>query len=92
MALGIFATINSYWDRISDSNSQNYDYDMGQIFAQFEIAARLFNDSILTKDALPILKDHIVEVYESIQSSDAEKDFLNDALLPLQPLLSVRNF
>ena len=51
---------------------------MGQIFAQFEIASRLFNDRILTNDALPILKDHIIEVYTLVQSSDYGKKFIED--------------
>ncbi len=77
MALGIFATVNFYWDRITDSEGTNYQYDMGQIFAQFETAARLFNDDILTKTALPILKDHIVEVYTFVQSTPEGKVFIN---------------
>jgi hypothetical protein len=80
MALGIFTTINFYWDRITDSDGANYKYDMGQIFAQFETAAKLFNDDILTKDALPILKDHIVEVYTNIQSTNEGKDFINSCI------------
>jgi hypothetical protein len=92
MALGIFATINGYWDRISDNNSQNYTYDMGQIFAQFEIAARLFNDSILTKDALPILKDHIVEVYGNIQSSEAGKGFIENCTSSPSTFVELKKF
>lgn len=80
LALGIFSTINAYWDRISDNNGANYHYDMGQIFAQFETAARLFNDSILTDEALPILKSHIVEVYTTIQSSEEGRKFINQCI------------
>lgn len=69
LALGIFDTINRYWDRLTDTKSANYDYDMGQILAQFEVAASLFNHDILTKSALPILKDHIVEIFSSIAVS-----------------------
>ena len=78
LALGIFSSINFYWDRITDNKGSNYKYDMGQIFAQFETAARLFNDSILTADALPILKDHIIEVYTSVQSTKEGSDFIQN--------------
>lgn len=80
LALGIFATINGYWDRITDNNGENYQYDIGQIFAQFETAARLFNDSLLTKDALPILKDHIVEVYTQVQLDEKGQDFIQNCI------------
>lgn len=76
LALELFATINYYWDRINDNKSASYQYDMGQIFAHFETAAHLFNESILTKDALPILKDHIVEVYTSVQGDESGKKFI----------------
>lgn len=78
LALGIFANINAYWDRITDTKSSNYQYDMGQIFAHFETAAKLFNDNILTKEALPILKDHIIEVYISVQSTKEGRDFITN--------------
>lgn len=70
LALGIFDVINRYWDRLIDSKGANYDYDMGQILAQFETAAMLFNRKVLTNDALPILKDHIVEVFGSLVTND----------------------
>lgn len=73
LALGIFSDINGYWDRIVDSESRHYEYDVGQILAQFEVAASLFNKAILTKDALPILKDHIVESFTHIKMSDEGK-------------------
>jgi hypothetical protein len=74
LALNIFQSINRYWDRMIDTKSANYDYDMGQILAQFETAATLFNRQVLTRDALPILKDHIVEVFGSlVANSDGEK-------------------
>ncbi len=92
LALGIFATINSYWDRISDNRGKTYQYDMGQIFAQFETAARLFNDSILTKGALPILKDHIVEVYTSVQSSDEGKKFIENCISSPTTFEELRKF
>lgn len=69
VALEIFAKINSYWDRLTDSSSTHYQYDMGQILAHFELAAMLFNRETLSKDALPILKDHIIEVFTSLQTS-----------------------
>ena len=69
LALGIFSSINCYWDRLTDSKGVNYKYDMGQILTHFELAATLFNNSTLTSQALPILKDHIVEVFTSIQIS-----------------------
>ena len=74
LALTVFDDINRYWDRIIDSESKNYDYDMGQVLSHFEVAAALFNKKILTKNALPILKDHIVEVFASIAgTSDGER-------------------
>ncbi|MEQ8741699.1 hypothetical protein [Parasphingorhabdus sp.] len=92
LALEIFSTINNYWDRINDSNSQHYNYDMGQIFAQFETAARLFNDSILTDDALPILKDHIVEIYTAVESSDEGKNFIRDCVSSPTTFSELRKF
>ena len=70
LALGLFATINLYWDRIVDSDSKNYKYDMGQILAHFELASSLFNNSSLSAKALPILKDRIIEVFTAVQSPD----------------------
>jgi hypothetical protein len=68
LALGIFGEINRYWDRISDK-SGSYEFNIGQILAQFEIAAGLFNRSVLTKEATDILGDHIVEVFTHIRTS-----------------------
>lgn len=68
MALGIFNEINRYWDRLSEQPN-NYEYNMGQILAQFEIASGLFNKNILTDDATLILGDHIVEVFSQISMS-----------------------
>jgi hypothetical protein len=70
LALSLFERINVYWDRLTDSKSANYQYDMGQILAQFELAAMLFNTKTLSGGALPILKDHIVEVFTALQLSD----------------------
>lgn len=77
LALEIFETINRYWDRIIDRGDEKYEYNMGQILSQFEVAARLFNDSILTKEALPILKDHIIETYTQIKSHPDGKAMIN---------------
>jgi hypothetical protein len=68
LALSIFGEINHYWDRLSE-DSGKYEYNMGQILAQFEIAAALFNNRILTKDANVILADHIVEVFTQLNST-----------------------
>lgn len=78
--MGIFSSINAYWDRITDTKAANYEYDMGQIFAQFETAAQLFNESILTEDALPILKAHIIEVYTKVQSSEEGRIFIQNCV------------
>lgn len=72
MALGIFDNINRYWDRLA-SDGEHYTYNMGQILAQFEVAAALFNNGVLTKTAEPILKDHIVEVFVQLISTDEGK-------------------
>lgn len=74
-AFKIFTEINRYWDRITDNQSN--DYNMGQILAHFEIAASLFNRRILSTDANSILRDHIVEVFTLIQSSDGGKSLLD---------------
>jgi len=92
LALGIFATINTYWDRITDNKSANYQYDMGQIFAQFEIAAKLFNDAILTDGALPILKDHIIEVYTHVQSTPEGKTFIQNCVSSPTTFEELRKF
>jgi hypothetical protein len=92
VALGIFATVNFYWDRITDNDGTNYQYNMGQIFAQFETAARLFNDDILTKNALPILKDHIVEVYTFVQSTPEGKEFINSCKSSQTTFKELRKF
>jgi hypothetical protein len=65
---------------------------MGQIFAQFETAARLFNDSILTADALPILKDHIIEVYTNVQSTDEGRAFIQNCMSSPTTFEDLRNF
>lgn len=75
VALQIFGEINRYWDRII-SGDGSYDYNMGQILAQFEIGAGLFNRNALTKDASVILGDHIIEVFTQIQSSPEGKGLL----------------
>jgi hypothetical protein len=92
LALGIFSSINLYWDRITDTKATNYQYDMGQIFAQFETAARLFNDSILTADALPILKDHIIEVYTNVQSTDEGRNFIQNCMSSPTTFEDLRKF
>ena len=77
LALGIFSNINAYWDRLTDTAGANYQYNMGQILAQFELAAMLFNNKTLSKDALPILKDHIVEVFTALQVSEEGKKIID---------------
>tara|TARA_R110000868_G_scaffold345011_1_gene606096 strand:+ start:496 stop:1050 length:555 start_codon:yes stop_codon:yes gene_type:complete len=75
LALSIFAEINRYWDRISE-NSNNYQYDIGQVLTYFEIACALFNRDVLTKEATIILGDHIVEVFTQMQGDKHSKEFL----------------
>lgn len=76
LALSIFSSINCYWDRIVDSKGKNYKYDMGQILAHFETASMMFNEEVLSTPALPILKDHIIEVFGSLESSDEGKHLI----------------
>lgn len=76
LALGLFSSINCYWDRVTDSSGANFKYDMGQILAHFELAATFFNNKTLTARALPILKDHIVEVFTAIQVSAEGKHLI----------------
>lgn len=76
LALNIFAEINRYWDRLNDKDS-DYDYNLGQILAYFEIAANMFRNRILTKAATDILGDHIEEVYVKLQSSDYGKNLID---------------
>ena len=68
LALSIFSEINRYWDRLSE-NLGSYEYNMGQILAQFEVAATLFNKRVLAEKASTILGDHIVEVFSQIKAS-----------------------
>lgn len=68
VALNIFNEINRYWDRHS-SDPADYSYNMGQILAQFEIAASMFNSKILSSNATQFLGDHIVEVFSQLRSS-----------------------
>lgn len=75
LALTIFEQINRYWDR-ADEEFGNRNYNFGQILAYFEVASGLFNDKVLTEQARKILKDHIVEVFASLQSSEAGRDLL----------------
>ena len=70
LALNIFNSINLYWDRLTDKPNECYNYNIGQILSQFELAAMLFNREALGDEALPILKDHIIEVFTSIRTSD----------------------
>jgi hypothetical protein len=68
LAMDIFRDINTHWNRVIDGDSKNYYYEIGQILVHFEIAATLFNKRVLTGTALPILRDHIVEVYSALIS------------------------
>ena len=70
LALGIFSEINRYWDRLSQDVG-SYDYNMGQILAQFEVASALFNKNVLAEKANSILGDHIVEVFCQIRASSS---------------------
>lgn len=76
LALGIFESINRYWDRLV-SEPEHYTYNMGQILAQFELAATLFNSDVLTRTAEPILKDHIVEVFALLTTSEEGRRTIN---------------
>jgi len=75
LSLGIFADINRYWDRICDSGD-NYEYNIGQILAHFEIAASLFNKKVLTEQARLVLSDHLIEVFSSLQASPEGKSLM----------------
>jgi hypothetical protein len=70
MALTLFDKINFYWDRCVDGDGKDYEYNIGQILAYFETASMLFNKRILTKQAAPILKDHIIESFCALRSSE----------------------
>lgn len=74
LALAIFEQINRYWDRADEHGGSNYIF--GQILAYFEVAASLFNDGILTKQASKILRDHIIEVFTSLQTSNAGREVI----------------
>ena len=76
LAYEILAEINRYWDRIADKEG-DFDFNAGQILAQFEIASGLFNDRVLTGAAGKILEDHIVEVFTSWQSDTEGKQLLD---------------
>jgi hypothetical protein len=92
LALSIFGEINRYWDRITDSRAEDHDYNMGQILAQFEIAAALFNQEILTNTALPILKDHIIEVFSSITTDTYGKELLGRCASSPETFVELRKF
>jgi len=89
-AFKIFGEINRYWDRITDGSS--YDYNMGQILAHFEIASSLFNHQILSTDANSILRDHIIEVFTLIQSSDGGRLLLDRCGSSDSTFLELRKF
>jgi len=91
LALSIFGEINRYWDRLS-ANSAEYDYNMGQILAQFEIAAGLFNRGVLTSDAEAILADHIVEVFSQIMSSSSGEELLKRCCSATTTFQELQNF
>lgn len=76
LALAIFRDINRYWDRLQDNPDCNYDYEMGQVLAHFEIAATLFNRKALNKAALPILKDHVVEVFTLLKTTPRGEELI----------------
>lgn len=75
LALSLFADINRYWDRIVDEKG-DHKYNYGQILAQFETAAALFNRKILGNEGQIVLKDHIVEVWLSLSSSEHGKELI----------------
>jgi hypothetical protein len=91
MALGIFESINRYWDRLA-SDTKHYTYNMGQILAQFEVAAALFNNGVLTKTAEPILKDHIVEVFARLISTDEGKRTISECSSSPDTFKELRRF
>ena len=71
LAVDLFSHINRYWDRITDDKGgAGYIYNMGQVLTHFELAALLFNTKSLSSCALPVLKDHTVEVFTSFQTSE----------------------
>ena len=76
LSLTIFAEINRYWDQLS-KDASDYDYNMGQILAQFEIASGLFNRGVLTNQATLILGDHIVEVFTQLRASSDGQDLID---------------
>jgi hypothetical protein len=76
LALEIFETINRYWDRLVDSGHPRYEH--GQILSQFELAATLFNNRTLSPKALPILENHIIEVFNSYKSSEDGQQLIRE--------------
>lgn len=76
LSLDIFRDINGYWNRITEDPS-SYDYNIGKILAHFELAATLFNKRVLTKNALPILKDHIIEVFTRLSMDENAKRLID---------------
>jgi hypothetical protein len=91
LALGIFENINSYWDRLVDK-PEDSTYNMGQILAHFEIASALFNRSILSDGALPILKDHIVEVFSRLQASEDGTRVMKECCSSSSTYIELRRF
>lgn len=91
-SLAIFRDINAYWDRITDSGGTSFEYDLGQILTQFELASMLFNRGILTRQALPILKDHIIEVFRGIRGSDLGEKFIEKCMSSDTTLCELKAF
>lgn len=93
LALDIFKEINRYWDRLSaEKDSGSYQYNMGQILVQFEIAAGLFNEKTLSGKANIILGDHIVEVFTLLSSSADGKMLLSQCASSPTTYVELRKF
>jgi hypothetical protein len=93
LAFSIFSAINCYWDRlVDDTHSRSYKYNMGQILTQFELAAGLFNNKTLSNKALPILKDHIIEVFSSLEHSTDGEKILDACRSSADTFKELRNF
>jgi hypothetical protein len=91
LALSIFAEINRYWDRATASEGAT-PYNYGQILAHFEIAAALFNDKVLTRQAAKILGDHIVEVFTALEGSENGRALLEHCQSSSETFKDLRKF
>ena len=91
--LGIFESINAYWDKRQETDDlgKRY-YYLGQILSYYENCCFLINRNIVTHDASFCISDHIYEVWCSLTSTDEDRAEINKFISSPTTFCEIKKF